>query len=120
MSTNTRPIPANQQPWENIAVDVATSGDRLMREAFWGRWLMPPDDENRWGYDAGTCDGVAETKNGRLALYMYHCNGQWLPEVLVYEDMEAAAADDQPPLRLGVIAHAWGDDRWTVDAAPDC
>lgn len=72
-------------------------GEHRHTEAFEGRWLIEPDpDETRTGeegYDAGAYWGVAQTKRGRFAVYMAHCNEGFAPALADYDSLDDAEGD---------------------------
>jgi len=68
-------------------------GDRRWVEAFRGRWLVehePSDDPNR---PAWARYGVAETRYGRLAVYVSDANELREPRFKVYDSLDQAAVD---------------------------
>jgi hypothetical protein len=72
--------PAGEDPYQLIEVEVGTDAtfpDRPLNpphaETFWGRWLVAPDPERRYPLPPGSlsaCYGVAQTRQGRIAVYM--------------------------------------------------
>jgi hypothetical protein len=83
----------SNEPFERIEVDTEPYAT-----AFEGRWILPPDDDNRTAaeeYEAGGAFGVARTKKGKIAVYTYHINrGQG--RLSVYPTFPAAIADGIP------------------------
>lgn len=75
---------------DEITVDMRDKEDRGWIEAFRGRWLIEPDDTNRFGSDAGACYGIAQTAKGKIAVYVYHVNDGWPPALEVYDDLNDA------------------------------
>ncbi len=75
-----QPAPDEEPPWELIEVEVATTdhkpGPHYRRhiETFWGRWVIEPDPEKTRstlpGHPPGAYYGVAQTRRGRIAVYM--------------------------------------------------
>jgi len=79
---------------EEITVEVGDKDDRRWNTSFVGRWLVDPDDDNRFGHDAGACYGVAQTRKNKIAVYKYHVNDLWSPSLDVYDDLEEAAREN--------------------------
>jgi hypothetical protein len=75
---------------DEITVNMRDENGREWIEAFRGRWLIEPDDGNRFGLDAGACYGIAQTAKGKIAVYQYHVNDRWPPTLQVYEDLDDA------------------------------
>jgi hypothetical protein len=104
---------------ETITVDVGHGSlADLVPTSFEGRWLIPPDDDNRStepDADAGACYGVAVTKRGKIALYCYHVNARWQPTLEVYDDLDQAVAEgDLPELMAAEAAKELGQYRPVV------
>lgn len=78
---------------DEITVDMRDKDGHEWTEAFRGRWLIEPDDDNRFGGDAGACYGIAQTAKGNIAVYAYHVNDKWQPRLLAYPDLDEAQAD---------------------------
>lgn len=76
-----------------VTVDMRDDNGREWSEAFAGRWLVEPGDDNRGTEDAGACYGIALTAKGRIAVYAYHVNDRWAPALQVYDTLDEAEAD---------------------------
>jgi hypothetical protein len=70
-----------EDPYQLIEVEVGTDAkfpDRPLNprhtETFWGRWIIAPDPERLYPLPSGSlrsaCYGVAQTSQGRIAVYM--------------------------------------------------
>jgi hypothetical protein len=87
----------------DITVEVGNSDGDRWEQVFRGRWIVEPDDNNRWASDnAGTAYGVAQTARNALVFYAYHVNDQYAPTLLVYPNLDEAAA--QLNLSADVVA----------------
>lgn len=75
---------------DELTVDMRDNEGREWTEGFRGRWLIEPDDDNRYGPDAGLCYGVALTAKGAIAVYCYHVNDKRPPFLADYEDLNSA------------------------------
>jgi len=75
---------------DEITVDMRDKDGREWTEAFRGQWLIKPNDDNRFGSDAGACYGIAQTAKGKIAVYQYHVNDGWPPGLHVYDDLDEA------------------------------
>ncbi|HSH58539.1 MAG TPA: type II toxin-antitoxin system CcdA family antitoxin [Acidimicrobiales bacterium] len=99
---------------ERIVVEVGGPGETLIDKAFYGTWLVAPDeDQSRTAeeyYDRGTYWGVALTRLGQIAVYTRHCNDLRQPDLIVFADLEDAA-DAVPPDILAAAAHELGQPR---------
>jgi hypothetical protein len=80
---------------DEITVDMRDPHGHEWTEAFRGRWLIEPDDENCcWPEeDAGLRYGIAQTARGKIAIYIYHINGKGIPDLTVYEDLDDMQED---------------------------
>lgn len=78
---------------DEITVDMRDKDGREWAEAFRGRWLIAPDDDNRFGSDAGACYGIAQTAKGKIAAYAYHVNDRWPPALTVYSGLDELQGD---------------------------
>lgn len=77
----------------DITVEVGNSDGDRWEQVFRGQWVIEPDDNNRWASDdAGTAYGVAQTARNALVFYAYHVNDRYAPTLLVYSDLDEAAA----------------------------
>jgi hypothetical protein len=95
---------------ERIELEFGSQDDQPYRKAFMGRWLVSPDNKNRFGDDAGACYGVAQTKRGQIAVYQYHVNDRWPPSLTVYGSFAEAERAGVPKDLLAIAAEAAGDD----------
>ena len=87
------PNPSSEQRRSFDAVQGNSNGKRW-DQTFQGRWIIEPDDDNRWApHDAGTACGVAQTARNALAFYTYHVNDAWAPTLLVYPDLDTAGKE---------------------------
>lgn len=86
---------------------------RAWTEAFAGRWLIEPGDDNRGTEDAGACYGIALTAKGRIAVYSYHVNDRWPPHLGVYDNLDQAEAETSglPKELLAAAASEMGEQR---------
>ena len=73
--------PEGEEPYQLIEVEVGTDAkfpDRPVSprhiETFWGRWVVAPDPDRLYPLPSGSlrsaCYGVAQTRQGRIAVYM--------------------------------------------------
>lgn len=95
---------------ERIELSFRTNDGQGYRKAFTGRWLVGPSDDNRYGADAGACYGVAQTRGGKIAVYVYHVNDGFAPELRVYDDFEGAESDGVSEELLAIAAKEAGED----------
>jgi hypothetical protein len=74
-------VPEGEDPYQLIEVEVGTDAkfpDRPLSprhiETFWGRWIVAPDPERLYPLPSGSLRsayyGVAQTSQGRIAVYM--------------------------------------------------
>lgn len=74
-------VPKDGHSYQLIEVEVGTDAkfpDRPVNprhtETFWGRWIITPDPERLYPLPPGSlrsaCYGVAQTRQGRIAVYM--------------------------------------------------
>jgi hypothetical protein len=74
-------IPETENSYQLIEVEVGTDAkfpDRPLNprhvETFWGRWIIAPDPERLYPLPSGSlrsaCYGVAQTRQGRIAIYL--------------------------------------------------
>ena len=98
----------NSQSYETITVEMRNDDGRRWSEGFRGRWLIPPDDDNRGAEDAGACYGIALTAKGQIAVYCYHVNDRWPPRLDVYDNLDDAQSEDHG-LPEELIAAAGGE-----------
>jgi hypothetical protein len=90
---------------DEITVEMRDKhGEHHWEEGFRGRWLIEPEDTNRYGPEAGACYGIALTAKGKIAVYIYHVNDRWAPELRVYDGLDEAQADLQLAPEAIVIA----------------
>jgi len=75
-----------------ITVNMRDDDGREWTEAFRGRWLVEPGDDNRGTDDAGACYGIALTAKGKIAVYAYHVNDKWPPALEVFGSLDEAGA----------------------------
>ncbi len=95
-----------------ITIEMRDENGREWSEAFRGRWLIEPDDANRFGSDAGACYGIAQTATGKIAVYVHHVNDRWPPALRVYNDLDEAQDDLHLDDRaLAMAASAMGQHR---------
>jgi hypothetical protein len=78
---------------------VVETGPEVM-EGFIGRWLVQPDRTTSTsetpGADPEEFWGVAQTKRGRIAVYVAHAGGSRPPQLLDYDDIGDAQRDGLP------------------------
>lgn len=97
---------------DEVIVDMRDKEGRDWEEAFRGRWLIEPEDDNRFGRDVGDCYGIALTAKGKIAVYVYHVNDRWPPVLHVYASLdEAQAGLDLDPVAIAMAAAAMGQRR---------
>jgi hypothetical protein len=98
------PAAQGEPPWELIEVEVA-DGDhkpgphyRRHIETFWGRWLIEPDPEKTRSAlpqaPAGAYYGVAQTRRGRIAVYMTMASAQFPSKLDDYDTLDDAQLPD--------------------------
>ena len=79
---------AQQPAMAEIRIRTGTE-DEPTTEVFTGRWLVIPDRDGTRSdmeqHDAGTYYGVAETAQGRIAVFVGHCNDAWPARIDTYE-----------------------------------
>jgi hypothetical protein len=74
-------VPEGEDPYQLIEVEVGTDAKFPYRplnprhiETFWGRWIIAPDPERLYPLPSGSLRsayyGVAQTRQGRVAVYM--------------------------------------------------
>ena len=91
-----------------IEVEVGTDAkfpDRPLNprhiETFWGRWIVAPDPERLYPLPPGSlrsaCFGVAQTRQGRIAVYMR----------VAYEAKDYPSAAARPPPRTPPSGSPW-------------
>jgi Post-segregation antitoxin CcdA len=72
-------------------------GKHRHTEAFEGRWLVEPDpDKTRTGeegYEPGAYWGVAQTRRGRIAVYMAEINVGFAPQLTDYDSLDDAKGE---------------------------
>lgn len=93
-------VPEGEDRWELIEIEVGTEGARANRrhiETFWGRWVLAPDSETTHtmepGHPEGAYYGVAQTRQGRIAIYTAMSNPLWPGRLDDYDTL----ADAQMP-----------------------
>ena len=95
-----------------ITIEMRDENGREWSEAFRGRWLIEPDDANRFGSDTGACYGIAQTAMGKIAVYVHHVNNGWPPALRVYNDLDESQDDLHLDDRaLAMAASAMGQHR---------
>jgi post-segregation antitoxin (ccd killing protein) len=91
---NMTQLAEKEHQMERIEVNLARRGapdDNEYTAAFVGRWLLPPNDDNRYtAYDHGAACGIALTQKNKIAVYTWHVNGRWRPFLEVCDDLAAA------------------------------
>jgi hypothetical protein len=83
------------------------------REGFVGRWLIPPDDKNRWGSDGRVFYGVGLTRSGHIVVYRCPIRDGWPRRLVFYDHLEdvASAESWRSSEALGTIIAGLGDDQ---------
>jgi hypothetical protein len=92
---------------DEITVEMTDRNGREWTEVFRGRWLIEPDaDETRYGPDAGTYYGIAETAKDQIAVYSRHVYDMWTPRLNIYADLDEAEEVEQIAKEAIAIAAA--------------
>lgn len=88
---------------EDIVVEVGGPDDILIEQEFKGRWLVKPEPDPTFGsrtrlegFDAGAYWGVALTARRQIAVWVGHCNGLWLPGLVVHPGIAQAEKKGLP------------------------
>jgi hypothetical protein len=93
--------PESEDPWELIEVEVATVDKgqkgpyhRRHIETFWGRWVIEPDPEKTRsalpGHPEGAYYGVAQTRRGRIGVYMAMADPSFPARLEAYDTLDQA------------------------------
>jgi hypothetical protein len=92
--------PGSDQPYELIEVEVGERGPsqvlsyRRHAESFGGRWVIKPDPDTTGtaerGHPDGAYYGVAQTRQGRIAVYAGMSNPGWPPVLKDYDTLAEA------------------------------
>jgi hypothetical protein len=93
---------------EDIEVEIGDRNDNRWTEVFAGRWLIYPEDGNRFGADAGAAYGIAQTKRGKIAVYCYHVNERWAPSLEVFDSLDEVDLSEEA---LAIAAAELGEKR---------
>jgi hypothetical protein len=75
----------------HITVRIGADERASWTEGFLGRWLIAPDNKNRWGPDARVRYGVGITRAGRIAVYRCQVNERWPHTLAFYDHLEDVA-----------------------------
>jgi hypothetical protein len=101
-------LDSEDQSFQDITVEVGDRNDNRWEEVFSGRWLIEPEDQNRFGSDAGAAYGIALTARGKIAVYVYHVNDRWSPSLRVFDSLDEV---DLAKEALAIAAAAMGQRR---------